>query len=241
MEKISRETRWKSSCSYVLMLLCLLGVNLICFLSFYSACRLCIDAESSAFGVVIKNTQKKHNGRLLLLTSSTISSGVVVVDTNLETSSPDAYIPPPLPTPFDVAIGVPQTPEIREESACVDIREVPVEAANTESAQETVDGITLGVPTTTCPCKETETKLQGEIDLESTEDIDPKKLSKDVFVPIEEEEDCPICLEEYDMDNPKLLAKCEHHFHLACILEWMERSETCPVCNKEMVFDSPLD
>ncbi|XP_018483582.1 probable E3 ubiquitin-protein ligase RHB1A [Raphanus sativus] len=174
-------------------------------------------------------------------TSSTISSGVVVVDTNLETSSPDAYIPPPLPTPFDVAIGVPQTPEIREESACVDIREVPVEAANTESAQETVDGITLGVPTTTCPCKETETKLQGEIDLESTEDIDPKKLSKDVFVPIEEEEDCPICLEEYDMDNPKLLAKCEHHFHLACILEWMERSETCPVCNKEMVFDSPLD
>ncbi|KAH0885719.1 hypothetical protein HID58_061815, partial [Brassica napus] len=175
-------------------------------------------------------------------TSSAISSGVVVVDTNLETSSPDAYIPPPLPIPFDVAIGVPQTPENGEESACVDIREVSVETANTESAQETVDGITLGVPATTCPCKETESKLQTEIDLESTEeDIDPKKLSTDLFVPIEEEEDCPICLEEYDMDNPKLLAKCEHHFHLACILEWMERSETCPVCNKEMVFDSPLD
>ena len=128
-------------------------------------------------------------------TSSAISSGVVVVDTNLETSSPDAYIPPPLPIPFDVAIRVPQNPENGEEAACVDIREVSVETANTEPAQETVDGITLGVPATTCPCKETESKLQTEIDLESTEDIDPKKPSKDVFVPIEEEEDCPICLE----------------------------------------------
>jgi hypothetical protein len=170
-------------------------------------------------------------------TSSAISSGVVVVDTNLETSSPDAYIPPPPPIPFDVPIGIPQTPGGNgEETACVDIREVSVEtAANTDPAQETVDGITLGVPTT-CSYKETD----GKIDLESTEEIDPK-LSKDVFVPIEEEEDCPICLEEYDTENPKLVAKCDHHFHLACILEWMERSETCPVCNKEMVFDSPLD
>ncbi|KAJ4885313.1 RING/U-box superfamily protein [Raphanus sativus] len=174
--------------------------------------------------------------RVPLSSAHTISSGVVVVvDTNLETSSPDAYIPPPLPTPFDVAIGVPQTPGNAEGTACFDIREVSVETANTVLAHGTVDGITLGVPTT-CPCKETESKLQTEI-----EDIDPKKLSKDVFVPVEEEEDCPICLEEYDMENPKLVAKCEHHFHLACILEWIERSETCPVCNKEMVFDSPLD
>ncbi|KAF8103312.1 hypothetical protein N665_0188s0251 [Sinapis alba] len=181
--------------------------------------------------------------RVPLSSAHTISSGavVVVVDTNLETSSPDAYRPPPLPTPFDVAIGVPQTPGNAEVSACVDIRQVSVETANTEPSQGTVDGITLGVPTT-CPCKETESKVQTEIDLESTEDIDPKKkLSKDLFVPIEEEEDCPICLEEYDIENPKLVAKCEHHFHLACILEWMERSETCPVCDKEMVFDSPLD
>lgn len=126
-------------------------------------------------------------------TSSAISTGVVVVDTNLETSSPDAYIPPPPPIPFDVAIGIPQTPGNGEETTCVDIREVSAETANTESTQETVDGITLGVPTT-CSYKETDCKIQTEIDLESTEDIDPK-LSKDVFVPIEEEEDCPICLE----------------------------------------------
>lgn len=37
---------------------------------------------------------------------------------------------------------------------------------------------------------------------------------------------------EYDTENPKMTTKCDHHFHLACILEWMERSDTCPVCDK---------
>ncbi|KAF2566066.1 hypothetical protein F2Q68_00026683 [Brassica cretica] len=45
-------------------------------------------------------------------------------------------------------------------------------------------------------------------------------------------DECPICLEQYDIDNPKLLTKCGHNFHLACIREWMERSEACPVCDK---------
>ncbi|KAK8502641.1 hypothetical protein V6N12_073133 [Hibiscus sabdariffa] len=70
------------------------------------------------------------------------------------------------------------------------------------------------------------------------------ELSKPVepIVSTKEEEDCcPTCLEEYDAENPKIITKCEHHFHLACILEWMERSETCPVCDKEMIFDLPSD
>ncbi|CAN8230885.1 unnamed protein product [Cochlearia groenlandica] len=49
-------------------------------------------------------------------------------------------------------------------------------------------------------------------------------------------DECPICLEEYEGENPRLLTKCGHDFHLACILEWMERSEACPVCDKELVF-----
>ncbi|KAL0773219.1 hypothetical protein Bca101_038370 [Brassica carinata] len=48
-------------------------------------------------------------------------------------------------------------------------------------------------------------------------------------------DECPICLEQYDIDNPKLLTKCGHNFHLACILEWMERSEACPVSDKVCV------
>ncbi|GFP97310.1 E3 ubiquitin-protein ligase at3g02290 [Phtheirospermum japonicum] len=57
----------------------------------------------------------------------------------------------------------------------------------------------------------------------------------------EEEDDdvCPTCLEEYDLDNPKIMTKCNHHFHLSCILEWQERSDTCPICDQEMIYESP--
>ena len=37
---------------------------------------------------------------------------------------------------------------------------------------------------------------------------------------------------EYDVENPRDLTKCEHHFHLSCILEWMERSDSCPICDQ---------
>ncbi|CAF2103802.1 unnamed protein product [Brassica napus] len=51
--------------------------------------------------------------------------------------------------------------------------------------------------------------------------------------PLSEDEDaCPTCLEEYTSENPKIVTKCSHHFHLGCIYEWMERSENCPVCGK---------
>ncbi|TYI74417.1 hypothetical protein E1A91_D07G198300v1 [Gossypium mustelinum] len=59
-----------------------------------------------------------------------------------------------------------------------------------------------------------------------------------IYSSAEEEEDvCPTCLEEYTPENPKIITKCSHHFHLGCIYEWMERSENCPVCGKVMVFD----
>ncbi|KAG8391854.1 hypothetical protein BUALT_Bualt01G0230300 [Buddleja alternifolia] len=43
---------------------------------------------------------------------------------------------------------------------------------------------------------------------------------------------------EYDEENPKITTKCKHHFHLSCILEWMERSDTCPICDKEMIYEA---
>ncbi|XP_061344233.1 E3 ubiquitin-protein ligase At3g02290 [Gastrolobium bilobum] len=58
-----------------------------------------------------------------------------------------------------------------------------------------------------------------------------------VYASSEEEDVCPTCLEEYTEENPRIVTKCSHHFHLGCIYEWMERSDTCPVCGKVMVFD----
>ncbi|XP_031093209.1 E3 ubiquitin-protein ligase At3g02290-like [Ipomoea triloba] len=57
----------------------------------------------------------------------------------------------------------------------------------------------------------------------------------------EDEDACPTCLEEYTEENPKIILKCSHHFHLGCIYEWMERSDNCPVCGKEMAFDETTD
>lgn len=37
---------------------------------------------------------------------------------------------------------------------------------------------------------------------------------------------------EYDLENPRIITKCKHHFHLSCIYEWMERSDTCPICEE---------
>ncbi|KAJ4899660.1 RING/U-box superfamily protein [Raphanus sativus] len=61
-------------------------------------------------------------------------------------------------------------------------------------------------------------------------DINLKKKDQETI------DECPICLEEYETENPRLLTKCRHDFHLACILEWMERSEACPVCDQELVL-----
>lgn len=49
-----------------------------------------------------------------------------------------------------------------------------------------------------------------------------------------EEDQCPTCLESYSSDNPKIETKCGHHYHLPCILGWMERSNGCPMCGRTL-------
>lgn len=56
-------------------------------------------------------------------------------------------------------------------------------------------------------------------------------------ISVDDEDVCPICLEEYTSENPRIITKCSHHYHLSCIYEWNERSKTCPVCSKLMVFE----
>ncbi|KAK9863626.1 hypothetical protein WJX84_001548 [Apatococcus fuscideae] len=55
-----------------------------------------------------------------------------------------------------------------------------------------------------------------------------------------DDECCPTCLEAYTTENPKILTKCQHAYHLSCIYEWLERSNTCPVCGKAMSFEEML-
>ncbi|XP_010558526.1 PREDICTED: E3 ubiquitin-protein ligase At3g02290-like isoform X2 [Tarenaya hassleriana] len=64
-----------------------------------------------------------------------------------------------------------------------------------------------------------------------------KAGTESMYILSEDEDVCPTCLEEYTLENPKIVTKCSHHFHLGCIYEWMERSENCPVCGKVMEFN----
>lgn len=50
----------------------------------------------------------------------------------------------------------------------------------------------------------------------------------------ENEDTCPICLERYTYENPRMMTKCNHSFHLQCAMAWSERSQKCPVCDRKM-------
>jgi hypothetical protein len=65
-------------------------------------------------------------------------------------------------------------------------------------------------------------------------DIKSKTDDQQESLKVDEYESCE---KEYNEENPRSITKCEHHFHLCCILEWMERSETCPVCDQITLID----
>ncbi|GER57516.1 RING/U-box superfamily protein, partial [Striga asiatica] len=118
---------------------------------------------------------------------------------------------------------------------------LPPPANNTHSVGDVNSGSNLETNVKDIECDE---KGSANIELGALEDENSEDLKKSIepmFPPLHEEEDvCPTCLEEYDVENPKIITKCKHHFHLACILGWMERSDTCPVCDQEMIF-SPAE
>ncbi|KAL1546398.1 putative E3 ubiquitin-protein ligase rhb1a [Salvia divinorum] len=142
------------------------------------------------------------------------SSGPLL-DLNLNMSAPDTYRPPPAPIPYDVVLGR------------------PLDTA--------LSGQFLGKYT----CKDIQgANYTAQLDILP---LSPRKTglellkSNPLTVAATDEEDvCPTCLEEYDSENPKIMTKCNHHFHLSCILEWMERSDTCPICDQEMIYESPV-
>ncbi|KAJ4912966.1 RING/U-box superfamily protein [Raphanus sativus] len=100
--------------------------------------------------------------------------------------------------------------------------QIPSKLSTTQTQSNSSEG-SRGITTNSVPQKET-------WPADDFADNDLKKKNRETI------DECPICLEEYHIDNPKLLTKCGHNFHLACILEWMERSEACPVCDKELVL-----
>ncbi|XP_043718222.1 probable E3 ubiquitin-protein ligase RHB1A isoform X2 [Telopea speciosissima] len=169
--------------------------------------------------------------------ASALSTGLLV-DTNLEISTPDTYQAPPTPLPYDVDLGRPQTPPVTQGSSANKSDNV-LQSTDTEAVGETINGSGFETSAACESVKESDCNIEKNSALASIEEseVELSKLSEPIVSAVEEEDVCPTCFEEYDKENPRIITKCEHHFHLSCILEWMERSDTCPVCDQEMIFN----
>lgn len=58
----------------------------------------------------------------------------------------------------------------------------------------------------------------------------------------ENEHVCPICLGDYDDEEPIFASQCSHKFHSQCILEWLHTKghNDCPVCRSEMISEEEM-
>eukprot|EP00249_Psilotum_nudum_P005647 c19084_g1_i2 orf=578-1273(-) len=153
--------------------------------------------------------------------------------TSAGVSSPDTYILPPRPFPHEI-----DTRHIVPLVGCLRLEK---NGGNSFHAGDAVldhrsggEGL-LSIQ----QCKGVE-YIGGKSDVDNSREKlhQPKIVGKDEFITsiMDDDDVCPTCFEGYDNENPKTITMCGHHFHLGCILEWMERSDTCPVCDKEMVF-----
>ncbi|KAI7735330.1 hypothetical protein M8C21_029747 [Ambrosia artemisiifolia] len=143
-------------------------------------------------------------------------SARLLVNVDLDTSIPDTYRSPPTPIPFDVVLGIPQSTNMGSDDQAY---QKPT-LVKVKIYDHVAEGDT--------PIVESPKKV--EIGFETSKSHDCSS--------VEEEDTCPTCFEEYDAENPRMVTKCNHQFHLSCILEWMERSNTCPICSQEMHIDT---
>ncbi|XP_077579936.1 E3 ubiquitin-protein ligase RNF126-A-like [Stigmatopora nigra] len=46
--------------------------------------------------------------------------------------------------------------------------------------------------------------------------------------------ECPVCKEDYSVEENVRQLPCNHMFHNDCIVPWLEQHDTCPVCRKSL-------
>lgn len=138
----------------------------------------------------------------------TAFSGRLLVDTNLDTSSPDTYTPPPAPIPFNVTLDATQTAPVTQEIC-------DKNNTNSNSVQEP-SGDNHGTSPKSEELKESECKGQADLELDSAKDseIELSKLGEPIDL-VEEEDGCPICLEG-DVATLYLFSEINYLSHLSC-------------------------
>lgn len=157
---------------------------------------ICYMASFAAFPLQYPRALEEHIPLSHQGAASAFSRGLLV-DTNLDTSSPDTYRPPPAPIPFGVTLGTSQTPHVAQ-GICSDKTNASLDSTNSDSVEETVADNNDGTLTKLEELKESEGKFQSDIENVSAKDSETElpKLAETNNI-AEEEDVCPICLEGY--------------------------------------------
>eukprot|EP00005_Dracoamoeba_jomungandri_P003668 CAMPEP_0174253686 /NCGR_PEP_ID=MMETSP0439-20130205/3054_1 /TAXON_ID=0 /ORGANISM="Stereomyxa ramosa, Strain Chinc5" /LENGTH=176 /DNA_ID=CAMNT_0015334849 /DNA_START=307 /DNA_END=837 /DNA_ORIENTATION=+ len=63
-----------------------------------------------------------------------------------------------------------------------------------------------------------------------------KALEKKIITSkeVEKTEDCPICKDDFVLDEEVIEMGCSHRFHPDCLTRWLKMRNTCPVCRYEI-------
>lgn len=48
---------------------------------------------------------------------------------------------------------------------------------------------------------------------------------------------CPVCTDDFDLQERVVRLPCGHEFHRDCVVAWLKRHCTCPVCRRELRTD----
>ena len=181
-----------------------------------------------------------RRGQLNSLPSSVPGEASMTSTSSLDNSLSDMYRSPPRPLPYDAD---PRHFRSHHDGQ-VSRREKGSSHLNEESeplrGDVDVDQETLNLSNKWNESTGKDGSKEYRSNSKSSARLSSAKLTTEaplVYASSEEEDVCPTCLEEYTEENPKIVTKCSHHYHLGCIYEWMERSDSCPVCGKVMVFD----
>jgi hypothetical protein len=56
------------------------------------------------------------------------------------------------------------------------------------------------------------------------------------FCSSDKQDQCSICLMDFEQGDSLRTLQCTHHFHMACVDQWLAQSGQCPVCKKQVGF-----
>ncbi|KAL8471838.1 hypothetical protein ACS0TY_028538 [Phlomoides rotata] len=152
---------------------------------------------------------------------------------SLDNSLANVYRSPPRPLPYDVDPRYYRLQQIREKGSH---SEVEIEPLRTSDVDERLELLSSKNKWNESTCEEDSKKYYSKSSLKLSTPQTATGFAH-IYASSEDEDVCPTCLDDYTPENPRIITKCSHHFHLGCIYEWMERSDNCPVCGKVMDFD----